>query len=191
MHLFFSQLHHEAGCRGWPTGWPRGAMRLMAMIQKNVGLAKRNPTTHSYASIHVTFGRRCYACLPYEPLDQNLITTTATRQSRCGSQGMPCHEASRKRLVAASKINVAECSFYQPFILRNALRLLTPHRLRLTRVLVAGPESSSCKLSVCASSATSSIVYWRTKLVRLTRLRGVSDRVSRNCAISLDRCCRE
>ena len=20
---FFSQLHHEAVCRGWPTGWPR------------------------------------------------------------------------------------------------------------------------------------------------------------------------
>ena len=40
-------------------------MRLMAMIQKNVGLAKRNPTNHGYASIQVTFGRRRYACLPY------------------------------------------------------------------------------------------------------------------------------
>ena len=65
---FFSQLRHEAGCRGWPMGWPRArAMRLMAMIKKNVGLAKRNPTNHSYASIHVTFGRRRYACLPYGP----------------------------------------------------------------------------------------------------------------------------
>ena len=67
----FSQLRHEAGCRGWPTEWPRArAMRLMAMIQKNVGLAKRNPTNHSYASIQATFGRRRYACLPYGPCIQ-------------------------------------------------------------------------------------------------------------------------
>ena len=79
---FFSQLHHEAGRRGWPTGWPRArAIPLMAMIQKNVGLAKRNPTNHSYASIHVTFGRRRYACLPYGPSISVIFWCRSNKQS--------------------------------------------------------------------------------------------------------------
>ena len=78
-------------------------MRLRAMIQKNVGLAKRNATNHSYASIQVTFGRRRYACLSYG------LTTAphrlAGRSISAHSRGNHAHEIN-DRWIASSIITL-------------------------------------------------------------------------------------